>query len=155
MARNTLDLMKGAASDGGMILWAHNAHVSSSPGWMGSYLKAALKDQAYLTGFEFHHGAFTSNMAGVRTYQAVPADSRYYAGALQQTARPMLFMDFRSMTEVPQLEAWLQKPRFTHEGREMYGVMRLNPPWTRVDESWPSLFDGVIYIEESTPAHRP
>ena len=81
MARNTLDLMKGAASEGGMILWAHNAHVSSGPGWMGSYLRASLRDQVYLTGFEFHHGAFTSKMGGVRTYEAESADSRYYAAA--------------------------------------------------------------------------
>jgi erythromycin esterase-like protein len=154
MARNTLDLMQGAASDGGMILWAHNAHVSSGPGWMGSYLRAALRDQVYLTGFEFQHGAFTSKMAGVRTYQAEPADSRYYASTLQQTGKPILFLDFRMMMEVPDVEAWLQKPSFTHEAEEMYGVMRLNPPWTRVDESWPSLYDGVIYIEQSTPAHR-
>ena len=58
------------------------------------------------------------------------------------------------MMEVPDVEAWLEKPRFTHEAREMFGLVRLNPTWTRTNESWPSLFDGVIYVEESTPAHR-
>ena len=37
--------------------------------------------------------------------------------------------------------------------REFYeGALRLKPAWVRDDEAWPSLFDGIIYIEESTPS---
>jgi erythromycin esterase-like protein len=154
MARNTLDLLEGVGAEGRIILWAHNGHVSSAAGWMGSYLKTALRNQIYLTGFEFHHGRFTSKGGWVRTYQAEPADTRYYAAALKRTGTPILFLDFRTMRENPAVEAWLDQPRLAHHLQEVHGILRLNPAWVRDDESWPSLFDGVIYIEESTPAGR-
>ena len=152
MARNTLRLLDEVGVDGRVILWAHNAHVSSGAGWMGSYLKPALRNQIYLTGFEFHHGRFTSNLGWVRTYEAEPADTRFYAATLMRIGRPILFLDFRTMMESPAVEAWLAQPRLSHHLQEAHGFLRLNPAWVRDDESWPSLYDGVIYIEESTPA---
>ena len=88
MAQNTLALLDRLDAGSRVVLWAHNAHVSSGPGWMGSYLKSALHNQIYLTGFEFHHGRFTSNLNWVRTYEAEPADDGYYAAALQPHWRP-------------------------------------------------------------------
>lgn len=152
MARNTLNLLERVGVQSRVILWAHNAHVSSGPGWMGSYLKPALQNQIYLTGFEFHHGRFTSNLNWVRTYEAEPADSRFYAGTLSRVGLPILFLDFRTMMESPALEAWLAQARLVHHLQEGHGVLRLNPAWVRDEESWPSLFDGVIYVEASTPA---
>jgi len=152
MARNTLALLDDVGVEGRVILWAHNAHISSGAGWMGSYLKPALRNQIYLTGFEFHHGRFTSNLEWVRTYQAEPADSRFYAAALMRIGKPILFLDFRAMMESPAVERWLGQPRLSHHLQEVHGFLRLNPAWIRDDESWPSLYDGLIYIEESTPA---
>ncbi|HEV3197148.1 MAG TPA: erythromycin esterase family protein [Bryobacteraceae bacterium] len=152
MARNTLALLEEVGVGGRVILWAHNAHISSGAGWMGSYLKPALRNDIYLTGFEFHHGRFTSNLAWVRTYEAEPADSRFYASALMRIGRPILFLDFRTMMEIPAVETWLRQPKLSHDLQEAHGVLRLNPAWVRDDESWPSLYDGLIYIEESTPA---
>lgn len=152
MAQNTLALLDRLDAESRVILWAHNAHVSSGPGWMGWYLKHTLHNQIYLTGFEFHHGRFTSNLNWVRTYEAEPADDGYYAAALQRVGKPILFLDFRTMQEDEALDAWLRQPRFAHELQEAHGLLRLNPAWVRTNESWPSLFDGIVYIEESTPA---
>ena len=153
MAQNTISLMEVLGAQSRVILWAHNSHVSSGSGWMGSYLKSHLRNEIYLTGFEFHHGRFTSNMNWVRTYEAEPAGNGFYAAALARTGRQILFLDFRTMEEDPVLDAWLQQPRFTHVLQEMHGLLRLNPEWVRTSESWPSLFDGMVYIEQSTPAH--
>ena len=152
MAQNTLALLERLEPESRVILWAHNAHVSSGPGWMGSYLKNAMHNQIYLTGFEFHHGRFTSNLNWVRTYQAETADGRYYAAALQRIGPPILFLDFRTMEQDAAVEAWLREARFAHELQEPYGLLRLNPSWVRTNESWLSLFDGMVYIDESTPA---
>jgi len=152
MAQNTLALLDRLDAESRVILWAHNAHVSSGPGWMGWYLKHTLHNQIYLTGFEFYHGRFTSNLNWVRTYEAEPADDGYYAAALQRVGKPILFLDFRTMQEDEALDAWLRQPRFAHELQEAHGLLRLNPAWVRTNESWPSLFDGIVYIEESTPA---
>ena len=151
MARNTLDLLEQVGVER-VVLWAHNAHVSSGTGWMGSYLKHTLQSLVYLTGFEFHHGRFTSNLNWVRTYEAEPADDRYYAGTLVRIGRPILFLDFRTMMENAAVEAWLEQPHWSHHLQEAHGLLRLNPAWLRDEERWPSLYDGVIYVEESTPA---
>ena len=152
MAQNMFALLERLGPEARVILWAHNAHVSSGAGWMGSYLKHRLGNQIYLTGFEFHHGRFTSNLNWVRTYEADTAGSGYYAAALVRLDKPILFLDFRTMEADPDVDAWLQRPQFAHELQEMHGLLRLNPKWVRTDESWPSLFDGVIYVAESTPA---
>jgi erythromycin esterase-like protein len=152
LAQNTLGLLERLGAESRVILWMHNAHVSSGPGWMGWYLKHQLRNQIYLTGFEFHHGSFTSSLNWVRTYEAEPAGVGYYAAALERTGKPILFLDFRTMREDPALAAWLEQPGYAHEMEEGYGLLRLNPGWTRTDESWPSLFDGIVYIEQSTPA---
>ena len=152
MAQNTLGLLEDLGPQSSTILWSHNAHVSDGAGWMGWYLKQSLHNQIYLTGFEFHHGRFTSRMNWVRSYQAETAGNGYYAAALARVGAPILFLDFRSMAENPALAAWLDEPRLTHDLQEAHGFLRLNPAWVRAARSWPSLFDGVIYLAESTPA---
>jgi erythromycin esterase-like protein len=152
MARNVLDLLEGLPAESRVVLWAHNGHVSSGAGWMGSYLKQALRGQVYLAGFEFHHGRFTSRLNWVHTYEADPAGPGYYADALARTGRPILFLDFRSMARDPVLASWLDGPHEAHDLYEAYGVLRLVPAWVVTREPWPSLFDGVFYIERSTPA---
>jgi erythromycin esterase-like protein len=153
MAQNVLSLLDRLGAESRLVLWAHNAHVSSGAGWMGSYLKHQLLNQIYLTGFEFHHGRFTSNMNWVRTYEAEPAVDGFYAAAVARAGQPILVLDFRTMERDAALDAWLHQPRLAHELQEIHGLLRLNPKWVRTNESWPSLFDGVIYIEASTPAH--
>ena len=152
MAQNVFTLLDQLGADTRVILWAHNAHISSVPGWMGSYLKNRLRNQIYLTGFEFHHGRFTSNLNWVRTYEAEAAGSGYYAATLERIGRPVLFLDFRTMQKDPGVNEWLSRPKFTHELQELHGLLRLNPAWVRTGESWLSSFDGMVYIEESTPA---
>jgi len=154
MARNTLDLLNDLGPEDRVILWAHNAHISRETGWMGSYLKSSLQNQIYLTGFEFDRGRFTSRMEWIRTYTAEPADSRFYADALNRTGAPLLFLDFRTMMAIPTLDAWLNQPHLAHHLQEAHGLLRLRPGWVRDDESWPSLYDGVVYIDQSTPARQ-
>jgi erythromycin esterase-like protein len=151
MARNVLDLLDQLPPESRAVLWAHNAHISTAPGWMGFYLKQALRAQVYLAGFEFHHGRFTSRMNRVHTYDAEPAVNGWYAATLARTGRPIALLDFRSARQDPAIDAWLQTPHLAHDLAEFYGLFRLNPDWVTTNQPWPSLFDGVIYIERSTP----
>jgi erythromycin esterase len=150
MAQNVLDLLEHAGPGERFVLWAHNGHVSKAEGWMGYYLKRTLRNQIYLTGFEFHNGRFTSNTGWLHTYEAMPVDTRYYASALARVGRPVLFLDFRSAP--PELAAWLEHPKLAHDIAEAYGFLRLSRSWVTTDEPWTSLFDGLVYIERSTPA---
>ncbi|MFL5383860.1 MAG: erythromycin esterase family protein [Longimicrobiaceae bacterium] len=152
MAANVSRLLARAGPEAKVVLWAHNAHISRAPGWTGSYLKREFGDQAYLLGFELDHGRFTSRMSTVRTYGVGPAPPSYYAHALARLGAPILFLDFRTMERVPELRAWLREPRRSHELQELHAVLRLNPAWHTLHTPWPELYDGLIFVEESTPA---
>lgn len=39
-----------------------------------------------------------------------------------------------------------------HELQELHAIYRLNPAWCTNYTSWLQLYDGLIYVEESTPA---
>jgi erythromycin esterase-like protein len=152
MAENVGRLITQSGPDSKVVLWAHNAHISNCTGCMGHYLKQQFGDQAYLLGFEFDHGSFTSRMATIQTYSVGPASPAYYAYALSKTGKPIQFLDFQTMSLSPVLEEWLAKDQSSHEFQELHAIFRLVPAWHTVYTSWLKLYDGVIFIEESTPA---
>lgn len=109
MAENVEHLLEQLGPDSKIVLWAHNAHISNANGWMGHYLKQKFSDQAYLIGFEFNHGSFTSRMATIHTYSVGPASPAYYAHELMKAGKPILFLDFRTMVQNQELRKWLEK----------------------------------------------
>jgi erythromycin esterase-like protein len=152
MAQNVALLLEEAGPESKIVLWAHNAHISNRSGWMGSYLKAKWGDMAYLLGFEFDHGEFTSRMATIHTYAIGAASPEYYAHALARLGVPVLYLDFQVLFRSQVLRTWLETPQSSHEFQELHAIYRLNPEWHTIRDSWAQLYDGMIFIEESTPA---
>jgi erythromycin esterase-like protein len=152
MGANVGRLLAQWGPESKMVLWAHNAHISNCEGCMGNSLKRQFGAQAYLLGFEFDHGAFTSRMGTIHTYSVGPASPAYYAYALDKVGEPIQFLDFQTMSQDPVLAEWLAKNQRSHEFAELHAIFRLVPAWHTNYTSWLKLYDGVIYIEESTPA---
>ena len=119
---------------------------------MGYFLKQQFGEQAYLLGFEFDHGAFTSRMGTIHTYKVQPASPAYYAYALNEVGPPILFLDFQTLSQDPVLAKWLEKDQSSHDFAELYAFFSLYPGGHTNYTSWLKLYDGVIFIEESTPA---
>jgi erythromycin esterase-like protein len=153
MAENVARVLEQAGPESKIVLWAHNAHISNAAGWMGSYLKQAFGDEAYLLGFEFDHGEFTSRMAVIHTYSVGPASPAYYAHGLAKLDDPILFLDFKTMSQNPELRTWLETDQSSHSIAELHAVFRLNPAWHTEYQGWLKLYDGLIFVEQSTPAH--
>ncbi len=65
MAENVAQILEQYGPQSKIVLWAHNAHISNAEGWLGHYLKQQFGEQAYLLGFEFNQGTFTSRMVTV------------------------------------------------------------------------------------------
>lgn len=152
MASNVGRILDQMGPESKIVLWAHNAHISNSDGCMGYYLKQQFGGQAYLLGFEFDHGAFTSRMGTIYTYSVGPASPEYYAYELNKVGMPIQFLDFQTMSQDRVLEEWLEKDQSSHEFAELHAVYRLYPGWYTNYTSWLKLYDGVIFVEESTPA---
>ncbi len=152
MAQNVNHILEESGPDSKIVLWAHNAHISNGSGWMGNYLKQTWGNQAYLLGFEFDHGSFTSRMATVHTSSVGPATPDFYAYALTRLNQPLLYLDFQTLSQAPALRSWLEAPQSSHEFQELHAIYRLNPDWYTLHTSWLQLYDGIIFIAQSTPA---
>jgi erythromycin esterase-like protein len=159
MAEN-LQMLAERGTQDGIFLWAHNAHVATSPGAMGAYLRRAYGQAYYVIGFEFDQGSFLSkSLAGaitgtLRNYDVTPASPRYYAYALARLPQPVAFLDFATAQHDPMVAAWLRAPHLSHQMDELYNVRRLREAWITRDEAWPSLYDAIVFVRHTT-ATRP
>ena len=149
MAENVSQIV---AAQGPIVLWAHNAHIWAKEGAMGSYLRDTFGSDAYLLGFEFSQGTFTSRSGQVDTFTVGAAPPTFYAHALAQLDSPLLFLDMAEMQQEPLLAEWLNTPQLTHNLAEVYHVARLMPGSRTAYVPLPDLYDGLIFVEESTPA---
>ena len=106
MAVNVQRALDAIGPDGRLVVWAHNAHVSTGAGWMGAYLREALGEALYVIGFEFLSGSFRSrSLFGIRNYDLPPASDGYYAAQLAQLSAPIVFLDIHRAKRVPVLAA--------------------------------------------------
>jgi erythromycin esterase len=149
MAENVSELV---AAQGPIVLWAHNGHIWAKEGSMGSYLKRMFGSDAYLLGFEFSRGRFTSRTGQIHTFAVEAAPPTFYAHALAQLDSSVLFLDMATMQQNPVLAEWLNTPQLTHDLAEGYHLARLLPGTRTAYAALPDLYDGLIFVEESTPA---
>ncbi len=152
MAGNVARILEQYGPQSKIVLWAHNAHISNAEGWLGYYLKQRFGEQVYLLGFEFNQGTFTSRMITIHTYGVQPAPATYYAYGLAKVNQPILYLDFQSMSRDPELQIWLAANQRSHDFQELHALYRLYPAWHTLTISWLDLYDGLIFIEKSTPA---
>lgn len=156
MAANVLRQLDVAGPASRIIVWAHNQHIANIPGALGSRLVARLgAAQVYLLGFEFDAGGFTSD-AGlfgvVRTYSVGRVPREYYAWTLAQVGAPNLFLDFATVGQDPAVRHWLGLRQYTHDIGSQYGISQLTPMGRLDDDIWLHVYNGVIFIAQSTPA---
>jgi erythromycin esterase-like protein len=152
MAKNVGEILDSLPANSGIVLWAHNAHISNAPGRMGSYLKSKYGDEAYLLGFEFNQGSFTSRTQAVRVFFEGEAPPHYYAYALARLSRPICFLDFSMMNADAAARQWLEQDLSSHSLCELHDIYRLVPGWHTDRTSWLRLYDGLIFIRDSSPA---
>ena len=137
-----------------VMLWGHNLHVSSMDDfykYMGKNLKEMYGDEYYSIGFEFSRGSFT-------VYDAMYTksftrsdidinDSEYLAYKFDKTQIPISFLDFNSASKSKDISEMLSKNQtfnlinaFYDESQKSFQYIPRN------------LFDGLIYIKETTPS---
>lgn len=146
MAENAGWILDHAPAGSKIVLWSHNGHAKKTGGAMGQYLAQAYGGDMYTVGFTLGEGTFNSqNITGLRPFEAVPAPPSSVEGLLAATGIPRFFVDLRSLGDNG-------PARWFHEERLMRS---LGTPVIRCG-FFPvvaaSDFDGLIYIERSTPS---
>jgi erythromycin esterase len=149
MAENFFRSVKG----GRAIVWAHNAHVTTSDRSsykpLGTLLRNAYGSGYYALATSFHRGAFRAQVPrsappDVRAF-TVPAAPAGTIDALLAAMRiPVAFVDLRGTAP-----AWLLEPRRMHWigalwSEEFTEAQRFQPFVVARD------FDGVLFVEVTT-----
>lgn len=91
-------------------------------------------------------------MATIHTYTIGASPSSYYARTLAKSDALIRFLDFQTMSQDATLRDWLWEDQDFHDLADVYGIYWLNPAWCTDSVSWLRLYDGLIFIEQSTSA---
>jgi erythromycin esterase len=132
-----------------IVLWAHNGHVSKQPLAMGHYLDQKFGERHLAVAFATAKGEYQAigkQGLGKHALQAPPSES--YESAFQRTGLPRFLLDLREVEPESGDSDWLAA---THPFRSV-GALAMDQQFAPVQ--LPTLFDAVIYLEETTAAER-
>lgn len=135
-----------------VMLWAHNLHVSYMDGnfkYMSRNLKEMYEDEYYPLGFEFSRGSFnaTNMSTGILTKFDIDNNApEYLAYKFYKTEIPISFLDFNSASKSKEVSEMLSKNQTFNLITSYY-----DDTIPRSFQYIPrNLFDGLIYIKETT-----
>ena len=147
MARNVEWILDQAPPDAKIVLWAHNGHVSRSPGAMGGYLAQRFGQQMVVLGFAFDQGRYNAigGESELRDWEALPPAPNAVETFLKASGLPRFIVDLRRVPAGAPA-AWLAQPRpFRAIGAL---AARCSSVPTIVDD----LFDGLIWTDRTNPS---
>ncbi len=148
-------LLSAPGPKAGVMIWAHNGHISNSPGSMGRRLKRQLGDDYLVIGQTFHEGSFRAKQrsAGgtpgpvVRIVAPSPFPDSYEA-LFQRTGLGRFLLDLRPLRADGRND-WLEGP---HPLWDIGGTFRpeTNNVPVRIAQEY-DLFVFVSQARSSTP----
>lgn len=161
MSENAQWLLSYEGPGARFVLWAHNGHVSFSPGYsyytMGAHLKEALGADLVAVGLEFNRGGFqaikkkASGAYGALTRFNVTAANKTSVNAALASAKIAMFVvDIRSVPDTGTDGAWWHSPHLERSIGSAYGKS-----WDSQMYGYhtPALsYDAYFFIDRTTAA---
>jgi len=160
MAENFQYIVNAEKPGARYLLLAHNAHISKRDTGnfppLGSYLRKTFGDRYYAFGFAFNQGEFQAQVSGegkprVQVFRLGPAPERTIDWYFARAGIGNYVVDFRGFAEDHTAAQWLQTPYRMHWVGAIFSDKWGESQWTQ-----PTLlgrdFDGLIFIENTTPA---
>lgn len=135
--------------DAGMIVSAHNGHISSHRAKMGEYLRRDLKNDYVTFGFAFYSGSYTAFERKSKVTGPFPAQTAYEGTAehlLNSLDIPIFILDLKSLRkENNDAAKWITKDeiKFRRTGSTVV-------PEEFKETNISADFDYLIFIKEST-----
>lgn len=115
MAENTEWINRRIGTEGRMVLWAHNYHVSAEPENQGSFLRETFGDEMVIIGFSHVDGWFTArHVTGSRPlglHQLHPVVDGSYESYLSRGSLPWFVLDLRNRDDNSLGGLWLRGTR--------------------------------------------
>jgi len=128
-----------------IILWAHNGHIETKKGSMGSHLSDTYGNDYYNIGFLSNNGTYTAVNSKTLSSDNVllsgePGSFEY---SFHKTDIPLFYFDFRSIDKKIPESLWLSK-RLNYRSIGSVAMENQFNPSTLTD-----LFDAIIYIDKT------
>jgi len=163
MIENVRYLLDKAEPNTKFMLWAHHSHIGANNSFginIGSYLKQRLGNSYYALDLDCNEGTFQSRVAlpdgkfGELKTDTIPSGpEQSLSWYLSQVDKSPLFVDFSSIHGNPTVAKWLEKPKeFTWAGWAYGSDKQHKPTPNHQDVSIKGYFDGVLFVERTTPA---
>jgi erythromycin esterase len=158
MAQNLIYLMQNERPNTKFIFCAHYDHVSASTedsATVGFYLHQNLGNKYYALGLFCNEGTFTARVLLPDGYfselksDTILSFEKSLPWILKETGKGNLYLDLTLASHIPLVNKWLDTPNNFGNGTWRYRNSYENVESLRVLSS----FDGIMYIQTSTPTH--
>ncbi len=131
-----------------IILWAHNSHIETRNGSMGSHLSDTYGNDYYNIGFLSNNGTYTAvNSVNSNTLNSdnvlLPGEPGSFEYSFHKTNIPLFYFDFSSIDKNIPESLWLSK-KLNYRSIGAMAMEKQFHPSTLTD-----LFDAIIYIDKT------
>lgn len=133
-----------------VVLWAHNGHVATRAGMMGSELRRVYGNQMVVFGFAFDQGSFRAiePNRGLRNFTVASAPAGSLDATLAVSGIPIFALDLRHVPADASVAAWLKEPHGTRSIGAVY-----SESWNYFDDISPQAnFDAILFVNHTTAA---
>lgn len=162
MAENIRWILDQEGPDSKMVVWAHNAHVSTAePGaaanGMGSYLRAALGREMVVFGFSFDRGGFQAidggrPGGGLRSFEVGPAPEGCLDQTLALAGLKTAAIDLRRVPDKGPVAEWFSRRHKTRSIGATFADSLAGQYYGSIVA--PRHFDAILFIDATTTARR-
>ncbi len=143
MAENVKWIKENFAAKTKLILWAHNGHVSKMRDKMGGFLAKEYSTKLFSIGFTYYDGSYTTyGKKGLTAYSTDLPEEGSIESILNSLGKQYLFLSLKNSSSN---SSWLNN----QIKMRSVGARQSNNPFYPL--ILPENFDGLIYIEKSTP----
>ena len=164
MIENIKYLLDHAQPNAKFMVWAHHSHIAANNQEginIGTYLKERLGNRYYALDLDCNKGTFQSRVLlpdgrwGELKADTIPAGPmQSFSWYLSNIGKSPVFVDLRPEQVNHIVSKWLETPKEITWGGWGYGTDRNNKPTsTHKVVRVKGYFDGVLFIEHSTPTH--
>lgn len=135
-----------------IVLWAHNAHVSTSDGMMGAELRHMYGDQMVVFGFSFDQGSFQAIEQGVglRKFTVGPAPAESLDDTLAASGIAIFALDLRQTTDDKPVNAWVKEAHQTRSIGAVYSEEQASLYFLNLAPR--ASFDAILFVDRTTAA---
>jgi erythromycin esterase len=154
MARNVKWILDTAPKGTRIVLWAHNGHVARMDSGefraMGAYLNEWYGRDHVVVGFALNRGQYTAmgGGTGLGTHPLAPGVVGSYEHAFAQAGMPRFILDLRVARAGDPSSGWLHTPMKLRS----IGALAMDQQFQTANLG--SVFDLVVFLEETTPTRR-